>query len=55
MYFIFYATYMKNELQVFVSRDKEGYYIADIPALHHCTTSGNTKEEVQHNIQEASQ
>ena len=43
----------KNVLKVVISRDKEGYYIADVPVLQYCMSYGDTIEDAKKNIQEA--
>lgn len=43
----------KNVLKVVISRDKEEYYIADVPTLQYCMSYGDTIEEAKKNIQEA--
>ncbi|MDD5163044.1 MAG: type II toxin-antitoxin system HicB family antitoxin [Candidatus ainarchaeum sp.] len=38
---------------VIIERDEDGWFIADVPALHACHTQGKTKKEVLANIKEA--
>lgn len=45
----------KREFTVVIERDKDGWYIADVPELHCCHTQGKTKKEVLENIKEAIQ
>ncbi len=36
-----------------ITRDEDGMYIADCPAIPGCMSQGKTEEEAQKNIQEA--
>ena len=36
-----------------ITRDEDGMYIADCPAIPGCMSQGKTEEEAQRNIQEA--
>lgn len=36
-----------------ITRDEDGIYIADCPAIPGCMSQGQTEEEAQRNIQEA--
>jgi len=45
---------MKNRTyRVIISKDPEGGYLADIPTLKYCMSSGDTIEEAMENIREA--
>ena len=45
---------MENRIfKVVLTKDPDGYYIADIPTLKHCITYGDTIEEAMENIKEA--
>lgn len=37
---------------VFIERDEDGMYVADVPALKGCHTQGETVEEALENIRE---
>jgi predicted RNase H-like HicB family nuclease len=44
---------MKNiKLSVVITRDEDGYYLAEVPVLKSCFTQGKTKEEALENIKE---
>ncbi len=44
---------MKNiKLPVVITRDEDGYYLAEVPVLKSCFTQGKTKEEALENIKE---
>jgi len=38
---------------VTITRDEDGMYIADCPAIPGCMSQGKTEEEAQRNIQDA--
>ena len=40
---------------VTIARDEDGMYIAECPAIPGCVSQGRTKEEAEHNVQEAIQ
>jgi predicted RNase H-like HicB family nuclease len=42
----------KVKLPVVVTRDEDGYYVAEVPVLRSCFTQGKTKEEALTNIKE---
>jgi len=45
---------MKNRTyRVIINKDPEGGYLADIPTLKYCMSSGDTIEEAMENIREA--
>lgn len=39
-------------LPVVITRDEDGYYIAEVPVLRSCFTQGKTREEALANIKE---
>ena len=39
-------------LPVIITRDEDGYYIAEVPILKSCYTQGKTREEALTNIKE---
>ena len=43
----------KRKFDVILEKDKEGWFIADVPALPGCHTQGKTKKEVLENVKEA--
>jgi predicted RNase H-like HicB family nuclease len=44
---------VKNiKLPVVITRDEDGYYLAEVPVLKSCFTQGKTKEEALENIKE---
>jgi len=44
---------MKNiKLPVVITRDEDGYYLAEVPVLNNCFTQGKTREEALENIKE---
>lgn len=44
---------MKNiKLPVVITRDEDGYYVAEVPVLKSCFTQGKTREEALENIKE---
>ena len=47
---------MENKIfKVVLTKDPDGFYIADIPTLKHCISYGDTIEEAMENIQDALQ
>jgi predicted RNase H-like HicB family nuclease len=44
---------MKNEFNVIIERDAEGYYVADVPALRGCHTQAKSLDELMVRIKEA--
>jgi predicted RNase H-like HicB family nuclease len=42
----------KLKLPVVITRDEDGYYVADVPVLKSCFTQGKSKEEALANIKE---
>jgi len=41
---------MRNiKLPVVITRDEDGYYLAEVPVLKSCFTQGKTKEEALEN------
>ena len=45
----------KVKLPVVITRDEDGYYVAEVPVLNGCFTQGKTREEALANIKEAIQ
>ena len=43
----------KVRLPVIITRDEDGYYVAEVPVLRSCFTQGKTREEALMNIKEA--
>jgi predicted RNase H-like HicB family nuclease len=43
---------MKNEFNVIIERDAEGYYVADVPALRGCHTQAKSLDELMVRIKE---
>lgn len=41
------------KLQVLITRDENGIYVARVPQLRGCITQGETKKELEKNIKEA--
>ncbi|KPV46840.1 MULTISPECIES: type II toxin-antitoxin system HicB family antitoxin [Acidiplasma] len=41
------------EYTVIITRDEDGYYVVNVPALPGCFTQGKTKKEALENIKEA--
>ena len=39
-------------LPVVITRDEDGYYVAEVPVLRSCFTQGKTREEALTNIKE---
>jgi len=46
---------MKREFNVVVERDRDGYYIASIPALRGCHTQAKSLDELMERIREAAE
>lgn len=44
---------MKNEFNVIIERDVDGFYVADVPALHGCHTQAKSLDELIVRIKEA--
>jgi predicted RNase H-like HicB family nuclease len=44
---------MKNEFNVIIERDSEGYYVAEVPALRGCHTQAKSLDELIVRIKEA--
>jgi predicted RNase H-like HicB family nuclease len=44
---------MKNEFNVIIERDAEGFYVADVPALRGCHTQAKSLDELMVRIKEA--
>ncbi len=44
---------MSREFDVVVERDRDGYYVASVPALRGCHTQAKSLDEVMSRIQEA--
>lgn len=44
---------MKNEFNVIIERDVDGFYVADVPALHGCHTQAKSLDELLVRIKEA--
>ncbi len=44
---------MNRTFQVVVERDREGYYVASVPALPGCHTQGRSLDELDARIREA--
>lgn len=42
----------KVRLPVVITRDEDGYYVAEVPVLRSCFTQGKTTEEALANIEE---
>ncbi len=42
----------KVRLPVVITRDEDGYYVAEVPVLRSCFTQGKTREEALKNIKE---
>ena len=42
----------KVRLPVVITRDEDGYYVAEVPVLRSCFTQGKTREEALTNIKE---
>ena len=46
---------MKRELNVLVERDREGFYVASVPALKGCHTQAKSLDELMERIREAAE
>jgi len=46
---------MKREFNVVVERDRDGYYVASIPALRGCHTQAKSLDELMERIREAAE
>ena len=46
---------MKQEFNVIIERDSEGYYVASVPELKGCHTQAKSMDELMERIQEAIQ
>ena len=46
---------MKREFNVVVERDRDGYYVASIPALKGCHTQAKSLDELMIRIREAAE
>ena len=44
---------MKNEFNVIIEKDSEGFLVASVPELHGCHTQAKTMDELLSRIQEA--
>lgn len=42
----------KMKLPVIITRDEDGFYLAEVPVLQSCYTQGKTREEALSNIKE---
>jgi predicted RNase H-like HicB family nuclease len=42
----------KLRLPVVITRDEDGYYVAEVPVLRSCFTQGKTREEALSNIKD---
>lgn len=45
----------KMKLPVIITRDEDGYYVAEVPVPQSCFTQGKTREEALSNIKEVIQ
>ncbi len=45
----------KVKLPVIITRDEDGYYVAEVPVLRSCFTQGKTRAEALVNIKEVIQ
>ncbi len=43
---------MKNEFNVIIERDSDGYYVADVPALRGCHTQAKSLDELIKRVKE---
>lgn len=43
---------MRNEFNVIIERDSDGYYVADVPALKGCHTQAKSLDELMVRIRE---
>jgi predicted RNase H-like HicB family nuclease len=46
---------MKKELNVLVERDRDGFYVASVPALKGCHTQARSLDELMERIREAAE
>ena len=46
---------MKKELNVLVERDRDGFYVASVPALKGCHTQAKSLDELMERIREAAE
>jgi predicted RNase H-like HicB family nuclease len=46
---------MKRELNVLVERDRDGFYVASVPALKGCHTQAKSLDELMERIREAAE
>jgi len=46
---------MKREFNVVVERDRDGYYVASIPALRGCHTQAKSLDELMERIRKAAE
>ncbi len=44
---------MKNEFNVIIEKDSEGFLVASVPELHGCHTQAKTMDELLGRVQEA--
>lgn len=44
---------VEKKFDVIIEKGEDGWFIAEVPALHGCHTQGKTKKEVLENIKEA--
>ena len=44
---------MKQEFNVVIEQDSEGYFVASVPALHGCHTQAKSLDELMQRIKEA--
>lgn len=42
----------KLQLPVVITKDEDGFYVAEVPVLKSCFTQGKTREEALENIKE---
>lgn len=45
--------HMERTFDVVVMEDEDGWFVAEVPALHGCLTQGKTRAEALENIKEA--
>jgi predicted RNase H-like HicB family nuclease len=46
---------MAREFSVIVERDRDGYYVASVPALRGCHTQARSLDELMHRVREAAE
>ncbi len=46
---------MASKRQVFLHKDEEGWWVAEVPSLDGCASQGRTRDEALANIKEAIQ